>query len=461
MRAMPELCQAALEHAGGDPLLEAYIHEALAWDLSLQRDELERAARHARTAVGLAEHLEDPALLRDALSAQGQSEFLLGAGLPSAPMERALEMTWEGSEEVSAMGLPEMHWSLMLQCADRLSEARSNYERLDAHAVAQGDESAIPWILMRLSHVELFAGDWGRAVEHADRGHEKAIQAANYTMKSALSCTRALLAAHLGQAEASSLAEEGLRQAESRGDGIGARLGRWALGLVALSLGDMQEAERVLGRLWSDSITAGIVEPGENRYAGDLAEALVALGRLDEAADVADELERRGAELRRPAVLAVAARCRGLVAGGSGDLDRALEELSAAVALHSEVTLPFQRARTLQALGSVQRRAKRLTEARRSLEEARERFSGLGARPWGEQVERELKRIGGRAPSPDELTPAEERVAELVAEGRTNREVAAVLVVAVRTVESHLSHIYRKLGVRSRTELARRYDRVS
>ena len=159
LRAMPELCQAALEQAGGDPLLEAYIHEALAWDLSLQREDLARAARHARTAVGLAEHLEDPALLRDALSVQGQSEFLLGAGLPSAPMARALEMTREGSGEVGAMRLPEMHWSLMLQCADRLSEARANYERLDAHAVAQGDESAIPWILMRLSHVEFFAGD--------------------------------------------------------------------------------------------------------------------------------------------------------------------------------------------------------------------------------------------------------------------------------------------------------------
>ena len=129
--------------------------------------------------------------------------------------------------------------------------------------------------------------------------------------------------------------------------------------------------------------------------------------------------------------------------------------------LHEDVTLPFQRARTLQALGSAQRRAKHLRDARHSLEGARETYSALGARPWNDQVERELKRIGGRAPSPDELTPSEERVADLVADGHTNREVAAALVVTVRTVESHLSHIYRKLGVRSRTELARRYERIS
>ena len=238
------------------------------------------------------------ALLRDALSVQGQSEFLLGGGLPSAPMDRALGMTPEGFEEVGIMRLPEMHWSLMLQCADRLEEARANYERLETRAVAQGDESAMPWILMRLSHVELFAGNWARAVKRAESGHQSAIQAAHHTIESALCCTRALLAAHLGHVEeARSLGEEGLHRAEASGDGIGARLGRWSLGLLALSLGDVQEAERVLGALWRDSLEFGIVEPGENRYAGDLAEALVALGRLDEAAEVAGELERRGAEL--------------------------------------------------------------------------------------------------------------------------------------------------------------------
>jgi DNA-binding NarL/FixJ family response regulator len=85
-------------------------------------------------------------------------------------------------------------------------------------------------------------------------------------------------------------------------------------------------------------------------------------------------------------------------------------------------------------------------------------FDELGARLWSERTRRELRRISGRAPSRGKLTPTERRVAELVAEGRTNKEVAAALYVAPRTVEGTLSRVYTKLGVRSRTELVRRLD---
>jgi DNA-binding NarL/FixJ family response regulator len=83
-------------------------------------------------------------------------------------------------------------------------------------------------------------------------------------------------------------------------------------------------------------------------------------------------------------------------------------------------------------------------------------FEELGAGPWAANARAELARIGGRGPATGELTPSERRIAELVAEGMTNKEVAAVLVIADRTVESALTQVYRKLGVRSRTELARK-----
>ena len=82
-------------------------------------------------------------------------------------------------------------------------------------------------------------------------------------------------------------------------------------------------------------------------------------------------------------------------------------------------------------------------------------FEALGAAGWAEKARAELGRIGGRTRA-EGLTAAEQRVAALVAEGRTNREVAAALFLAERTVASHLSHVYAKLGVRSRTELARK-----
>jgi DNA-binding NarL/FixJ family response regulator len=119
--------------------------------------------------------------------------------------------------------------------------------------------------------------------------------------------------------------------------------------------------------------------------------------------------------------------------------------------------VPFELGRTLLVLGSVQRRARRRRAARETLEQALAIFEQLGARLWTRRTREELGRVGGRVSAGDELTATERRVAALVAEGLTNKEVAARLVVADRTVEGHLSRIYAKLGVRSRAELARRY----
>ena len=119
--------------------------------------------------------------------------------------------------------------------------------------------------------------------------------------------------------------------------------------------------------------------------------------------------------------------------------------------------MPFDRARTLLALGGALRRAKRKRDARATLDEAVQVFEELGATLWVQKARAEVGRIGGRAASHGELTPTERRVAELVAQGRTNKEVAGALFVSARTVEGHLSHVYRKLGLRSRAELARRF----
>jgi DNA-binding CsgD family transcriptional regulator len=129
--------------------------------------------------------------------------------------------------------------------------------------------------------------------------------------------------------------------------------------------------------------------------------------------------------------------------------------LADAVAGHEAVDDPFGRARALLALGIVRRRARQKRPARESIEAALEAFEELGAATWAQTARAELGRIGGRTRA-EGLTAAEQRVAALVAEGRTNREVAAALFLAERTVASHLSRIYAKLGVRSRTELARK-----
>jgi DNA-binding CsgD family transcriptional regulator len=158
--------------------------------------------------------------------------------------------------------------------------------------------------------------------------------------------------------------------------------------------------------------------------------------------------------LGRPRVLAQVTRCRGLIAAANGRVEAASSLLGRAVVEHEQVGDRFGRGRALLALGAVRRRQRHKAAARSTLEEALAVFTELGAATWIDNARAELGRIGGRTREPG-LTAAERRVAALVAEGRTNREVAAALFLGERTVETHLSHVYAKLGVRSRAELVR------
>jgi DNA-binding CsgD family transcriptional regulator len=193
------------------------------------------------------------------------------------------------------------------------------------------------------------------------------------------------------------------------------------------------------------------------RFIPDAIEASILLGRLDEAESLLGRLERRAQRLVRTSALAASARCRALLACARGDLVSALTTLDVALAHADRTSIPFDRARTLLVQGEVLRRAKRRREARATLEAAQRELERLGAVLWSDRARAGLARVGGRAPARDELTPAQRRIAALVAEGRPTKEVAAQLFLSPKTVEGHLSRIYGKLGVRSRAELARSF----
>jgi DNA-binding CsgD family transcriptional regulator len=139
----------------------------------------------------------------------------------------------------------------------------------------------------------------------------------------------------------------------------------------------------------------------------------------------------------------------------SGDLNDAYPALERALELHHGLGEPFERARTLLVLGSVQRRDRKKRVARESLGSALETFDRLGATLWAGRTRAELARVGGRAPAAG-LTPTEDRIAELIASGHTYREAADALFISPKTVQWNLSKVYRKLGIRSRAELAGR-----
>jgi DNA-binding CsgD family transcriptional regulator len=230
------------------------------------------------------------------------------------------------------------------------------------------------------------------------------------------------------------------------------------LGFLELSLGDAAAALEHL-RPSHEIRDAFLLEPGMRVELADVLEALITVGELDDAERILVRWEERASALDRAWALAILARCRALLLADRGDLAGALAGFERALAEHARSVDPFQHARTLLALGVTQRRSKHRGAARTTLGRALAIFEQLGAPLWAEKARAELRRIGGRASSRSELTEAERRIAALVAEGRSNREVAATLYVTEHTVEGALTRAYRKLGVRSRGELAARLRR--
>jgi DNA-binding NarL/FixJ family response regulator len=193
---------------------------------------------------------------------------------------------------------------------------------------------------------------------------------------------------------------------------------------------------------------------GVNPYLPNAIEAALAVGELARAERLLTQLEHAAGD--NPWARATTLRCRGLIAAAKREPEAAVAALEQAARAHDCSQDPFERARTLLALGAALRRGNQRRAAREKLEQAGGIFRRLGARLWEERASRDLASVSGRPPGDTELTASERRVAELVARGGTNREVAAQLVVSERTVATHLTHIYAKLGLRSRTELARK-----
>ncbi len=232
------------------------------------------------------------------------------------------------------------------------------------------------------------------------------------------------------------------------------------LGLSALTAADHATAADHLDQAWRATLERGLGGTNVVPFGGDLVEAHIRAGDLGRAPEVLAWLDERAAATGLVYPTAAAARCHGLLAD---DLDSAREWFARAAALHRQVEVPFERARTLLCEGETLRRLRRPVVARPPLLEALAIFESIGARPWAARSEVELAATGVRTRTNSDadradltvLTSQERQVAQSVAQGRNNIEVAASLFVSRKTVEAHLTRIYRKLGVRSRTELAR------
>ena len=452
-REAEALYHQALAESGGDDALEATIHLNLA-DLMRFGEGVERGLAHAELAVLAASRVDDVALRSRALAIQGRLHFNAGHGFSRAEMEEALALERalpEGplTDGVMAVLCHQLWWS------DDLDPARSLLQEfrdvLNARNDAEGDAGA----LWHLGLLEWRAGNWDKADGYAAAWLELGTQLGRLTPPGDFPA--AVVAAHRGRIDDARVrAQAAIARAEAEGIHVVRSGYGWVLGFIELSLANPVPALEHLRRSHELHDMLCMREPGLRLELGDLLEALIAVGELDEADEILATWEARAMALDRAWALAILARSRGLLLAARGDLEAAFASFERALAEHARSTDPFHHARTLLALGRTQRRAKKRAAARATLEDALARFETLDAPLWAQQTRAELARIGGRAPSRGDLTEAERRIAGLVAEGQTNREVAAALFLTVHSVETALTRIYRKLGVHSRSELTHR-----
>jgi DNA-binding CsgD family transcriptional regulator/tetratricopeptide (TPR) repeat protein len=441
--------------AAGDKALSVSIEHVLARYWS--RQDLERAERHARAAVEIAERLGDPLMIATALTTLATVTFARGGEGTSPLLQRALDLEPSWSDE-GVYARPRILVAERRAARGKLEQARVLFRcELDA-AEERGDYLGTGELLLSLACVECEAGAYEAARAHATTALEAAAESG--VSSADRHAIVALVDAHSGRTDAARQhGREAMRQLERpSSDLLGLVRSTFvtamhALGLVELSLGEARGAAERLDPLPARVATAGAREPLLFRFVPDQIEALLAVGELGEAHSLLTAHEARGRAVNDPWALATAARCCGLVLAHDGALDDAAVKLEEALQHHELLQMPFELARTLLVKGTIERRAKCRRAARSSLESALELFERLGTPLWAEKAGTELRRIGGR-PRPSGLTPTEERVAKLVAEGKTNREVAQDLFVKEKTVETTLSRVYRKLGVRSRTQLA-------
>ncbi len=444
-----ELLEEALLEAQARPALRARILCQLAVAVRFEQG-FDGGLEHARAALELADELDDDALRVRALNLL--TFFGSAVGDTGAPAYAA-----RADEIATAVGNPELvkeatnALANVLEARRDVAAARALLEP-EYHEWHERDELRTAELLAALAWVELWGGRWQLAADYAARALEINVQYGLDVPWNHMPI--AVVAAHRGRLEVARAHSELALRLGAEQIGLHTPVHLATIGLVALRSGDPHAAVDWFGKSEATTTRLGWREASKRWWAADHAEALLELGRIDDAVRVVDVWEEDAARRGRDWVLAHVTRCRGLIAAARGGVDQADSLLQQAVVQHQSVGDPFGEARALLALGVVRRRQRQKRGARDAIEAALTGFEQLGAATWIERTRAELGRIGGRVRE-EGLTAAERRVADLVAEGRTNKEVAAALFLGERTVETHLTHIYAKLGVRSRAELAR------
>jgi DNA-binding CsgD family transcriptional regulator len=448
------ILEEALSEAQGHDGLCARICEQRAGDAS-NRAEFAAIVSHARDGLAYARRSGDPALLARALAENAVAEFFTGQRVDRDSLRRAVELA--DPDHGTCRDSPAGWSAIILFWSDDHAAGRPAMEHQVQRGRDRGEQYDLSALLFELGLLEWNAGN----VETAERLHaacrvvrDDPDEGPSYAWTAS---GEAMFAARRGDLDdAREAAHQAVVFCRAASDVLIELFPVVVLASIDLWTGHHEQAHERLHTLRESFVAKGFGFLGAltiDIWAVDV-EALIALGRLDEAERVADDLADRARTVENPHAAAVAARCQGMVLAARGDLDAALARLQAALEAHAQRLLRPERARTLLEHGIVQRRAKQKNAAKQSLEQALATFEEIGARMWADRARDELARVGlRRRQHQDGLTPAQARVVELVREGMSNQQIANTLYMSRRSVESHLTKTYREFGVKSRAQL--------
>jgi DNA-binding CsgD family transcriptional regulator/tetratricopeptide (TPR) repeat protein len=441
----------ALAEGGHDPRVRAEVLARKARALIFRRlERIDEAELWAAQAVSVAAGVGGEMSVMPAL--------VWARTLGGRPIDDLAPATPAGSAVTFDQIVLQRPLCVRLAFRGQVGAARAGLRQLLAMTDERGEYRTVRQLQFQLCELELRCGDASEASKLLAEIEPWAMFEERTEAALAHDRLRAVLGAVTGDPEGATLWATKVLEAEEVGDLLAwDRLeARRVLGVVGLFEHDAVRAAEHFQSVWDHTVHQHIDDPGAFPVSGDLVEALAEAGNIAAAGAVTERLSQLAVEQRHPWGLATAARCSAVVALTQGYQEAATATLSGAAEEYGRLGLHFDRGRALLWLGRAQRRARKRSEARRSLQGAEECFSQMGSPGWADQARSELARVSGRRPAEtDQLTAGEQQVANLVVEGLSNKEIAERLFVSVSTVETHLSHVYAKLGTRSRGQLAR------
>jgi DNA-binding CsgD family transcriptional regulator len=463
-RALELMTAAAAAARPHDPVRTAEIlAEAIA--PALVQGEVHRVRDLAEQVEWIWEHSSEAAAAatHTALAMVAEGFSLSGDIDRAAPyLRRAADFPMLSNQMAELQGAA--FYAQSLGWSERYSEARHHLTNLLHAARRLASPTILSFALGISAEIGWWTGQWTTAYPDATEALQWATENGQPGL---LACGISMLAridAARGERErCQAWVDKAQREVEPRGVGGVPVYGCAALGLSALSAGELSDAAEKLQRAWDLALRQGINNPNVFPIAGDLAEALARAEEFDRCTEILNWLDERAQATGLAYPHAAACRAQGIQATEPEDAQRLFA--ASLAALDKVGPIPFEQARTLLCSGEAMRRDRRAVAARAPLNRALAIFDGLGAQPWAARAKAELAASGLKnqhatmaAAGPirlKELSPQELQVARIAARGQNNIEVAAALFVSRKTVEAHLTRVYRKLGIRSRTQLAR------